>query len=337
MKNLFFKAMWGLCLTLCAAGCQLHEEPGMTANGEIGIDPTEITVNAQLSVQLTTMNQTMSSCNDDWKNYKHRFIIETFLNDNSSIRQIYYEDIVQERTYIKIPVSMKLHARPYRIAVWSDYVNGNTKEEDLFYNTTTLTPVIGNDGYKGNSDWKDAFYGFTKLDLSDYRNEWNAQISLEMELKRIVGRYTLLATDMNKLMEKVQNGEAADGEFTVRVKYSDYLALGFDILTEELCNKLLYMSYSKKFKLPAEATSDFEIGFDYVFCKDAETKIPIEVEVTDSNKKVVARSFIRLKCSPDMNTTVRDNFLTADPSLAGDGVGIDPDFDEEIDMEVDVI
>lgn len=173
--------------------------------------------------------------------------------------------------------------------------------------------------------------------MSSYRNDWNVQVPLELTLSRPVARYRLLATDLDKLIDKVSAGEVSGNKFTVRVKYSDYLPMGFDVLTGQLRNSLLYMSYSKEFTLPETSVKDFEIGFDYVLCNEADTVVPVEVEVVDGQNKTVARSIIRLRCTPGMLTTVRDNFLTADPALAEDGVGIDPDFDDEIDMEVEVI
>ena len=314
MKKIFkhIFSLLGSCIFLLAS-CQLHEEPEMTATGEWGVTRAEGDAA-----------------------YLHRFIVDAYLSDATSVRQVVYEEVVDGRTLLTVPVSLKLHARPYRLAVWADYVQADQKA-DWFYDTTTLTPVIGNGRYQGNTDWKDAFYAMQEVDLSSYRNDWNVQVPLELTLSRPVARYRLLATDLDKLMDKVSAGEVSGNKFTVRVKYSDYLPMGFDVLTGQLRNSLLYMSYSKEFTLPETSVKDFEIGFDYVLCNKADTVVPVEVEVVDGQNKTVARSIIRLRCTPGMLTTVRDNFLTADPALAEDGVGIDPDFDDEIDMEVEVI
>lgn len=340
MKKIFkhIFSLLGSC-TFLLASCQLHEEPEMTATGEWGVDPTEVTVKAQLSLRLTVSDaasKAFSTRAEGDAAYLHRFIVDAYLSDATSVRQVVYEEVVDGRTLLTVPVSLKLHARPYRLAVWADYVQADQRA-DWFYDTTTLTPVIGNGRYQGNTDWKDAFYAMQEVDLSSYRNDWNVQVPLELTLSRPVARYRLLATDLDKLMDKVSAGEVSGNKFTVRVKYSDYLPMGFDVLTGQLRNSLLYMSYSKEFTLPETPVKDFEIGFDYVLCNETDTAVPVEVEVVDSQSKTVARSIIRLRCIPGMLTTVRDNFLTADPALAEDGVGIDPDFDDEIDMEVEVI
>ena len=99
----------------------------------------------------------------------------------------------------------------------------------------------------------------------------------------------------------------------------------------------MYMSYKKTFALPAEGTKDFTIGVDYVFMGDEKKEIPIEVEITDPQGITVARTILLVPCMKGKQTTVRDNFLTADPSTTDEGVGIDPDFDDEMDMEVEVM
>lgn len=47
MKKIFkhIFSLLGSCIFLLAS-CQLHEEPEMTATGEWGVDPTEVTVKA---------------------------------------------------------------------------------------------------------------------------------------------------------------------------------------------------------------------------------------------------------------------------------------------------
>ena len=325
------------------AACQLHEEPMLTADGELGVDPTQVTVNAELSLSLPisertaqTTAQAATRAEGETTSYMHRIIVEAYLDNVATQRQVVYEEEIEGRTHLTVPVSLKLHARNYRIAVWADYVQADT-QEDWFYDTTTLTPVIDNGNYQGNNERKDAFYGVQSVDLTGYRDEWNAVVSTDMTLTRPVARYELVATDMEQLRQKVTDGEAADGAFTVRVKYSDYLDCGFDLLEEAACNPLMYMQYTTTLNIPDETTDYYTIGFDYVFCDAAGTDISIEVEVVDSQSVTVARSIISVPCTQGMNTTVRDNFLTADPALAEDGVGIDSGYDDESDLVVDII
>lgn len=330
-----------LCLMALPAwmgACQLHEEPELTAEGELGVDPTEVTVNAQLSLSLTLSESeggTSRIPTDD--GYLHRFIIDAYQGDAYIRQAVVYEDIVEGRTHVSIPVEMQLHARDYRIAVWADYVQEGDSIEDWWYDTTTLSPVINNGSYRGNSEYKDVFCATQQLNLSGYRDEWNAVVPVEMTLERPVGRYELVATDVQALRDSVAAGSVQGDEFTVRIKYNDYLPVGIDVLTGELRNPLSYLSYDYDFRLSRIESDDLSIGFDYVFCEAGGSEIPIEVEVVDSKNATVARSIIRIPAERGMNVTVRDNFLTADPALAEDGVGIDSSYDDEVDLEVDII
>ena len=330
-----------LCLMAQPAwmgACQLHEEPELTANGELGVDPTEVTVNAQLSLSLTlSEGEGGTSRIPADEGYLHRFIIDAYQGDAYIRQAVVYEDIVEGRTHVSIPVEMKLHARDYRIAVWADYVQAADTITDWWYNTTTLSPIINNGSYNGNSEYKDAFCGMQRVNLSDYRDEWNAVVPIEMTLERPVGRYELIATDVQEFRDKIATGEVQGSSFTARINYSDYQPAGIDVLTGELRNPLSYLSYRTRIHLPEEGTDDLSIGFDYVFCEAEGSEIPLEVAIVNEKDSIVARSIIRIPAERGMNVTMRDNFLTADPALAEDGVGIDSSYDDEVDLEVDII
>lgn len=337
-KSSFRQVLCLLLLTLTLSGC-LFEEPEITADGELGIDPTEVsvTVDITLDMKLTELKTVRSfgrATDEGEIPYRHRFIVEAYMDDMATVRQVVYEDVNHNRTRLSVPVSMKLHARNYRLAVWADYVKADNEATDLFYNTEIMDPLIATEPYQANSDYKDAFHALYTLDLTPYREQWNAKVPVKVELTRPMARYELVATDVAAFLKKHQGTK---GNFTARVKYSYYLPVGFDALNVEPRHSLMYMSYKKTFALPAEGTTDFTVGVDYVFTGDEEKEIPIEVEIVDPQSVTVARTLINIHCLKGMKTVVRDNFLTADPSTAEDGVGIDPDFDDKVDMEVEVI
>lgn len=326
-----------LLLPLALSGC-LFEQPEMTADGELGVDPTEVSVTADITLDMklteleTTRLRARAATGGDAA-YRHRFIVEAYMDDMATIRRVVYEDIRPDRTHLSVPVSMKLHARNYRLVVWADYVKAGS-EADWFYNTEIMDPLIATEPYQANSEYKDAFHTVQTLDLSKYRDQWNAKVPVKLELVRPVARYELVATDAAAFLKKHVGTE---GNFTARVKYSHYLPVGFDALSAVPRHSLMYMSYKKTFALPAGGTKDFTVGVDYVFMGDEKKEIPIEVEITDPQGVTVARTILLVPCRKGKQTTVRDNFLTADPSTADEGVGIDPDFDDEMDMEVGVM
>ena len=54
-RNLYILAQctFLLFITLLVNGCSLHEEPEMTPEGELGVDPTAVTLNLNLAMNLS--------------------------------------------------------------------------------------------------------------------------------------------------------------------------------------------------------------------------------------------------------------------------------------------
>lgn len=317
-------------LPLTIAGC-LYEEPEMTADGESGIDPTELTLTADLNInlKLTEASTPSTRAEDTEPGHRHRFIIEAYLNREVAARQVVYEELT-ERTSFSLPVSMKLHARHYQLVVWSDYVKTGS-EEDLFYNTQEqLMTIYGCEPYQGNSDWKDVFCASQELDLSDMRNEWNAKVPVKMELKRPVARYELIANDVATFLRRIAQGEVTGKKFTARIKYDYYLPVGYNAFDQLPKHALMYMQYTQTFNVPATDTKELPIGFDYVFVGNEPEKIPVTVEIVNEKSVTIARTSLHIPCHIGKRTQVRSAFLTADPN---GGVGFDPGYDGSTNVD----
>ena len=263
--------------------------------------------------------------------YRHRFIVDAYLDRQLAARQVIYKDITDDEE-LSASIGMKLHARDYQLVVWTDYVAAGS-EEDLYYNTSTLVPVINSGSYKGNTEYKDALYASQPLLLSDKRDLWNAQVHVKMEMQRPVARYELIADDVTKFLKKIAAGEVTGNKFTVTVRYTNFFSTGWNALDGITKNALQYISYSLSIQPPAAETEELRIGLDYVFVPDGGADIPIAVEVTDASSNLIARTYLLLQCKADQSQTIRSNFLTADPS---GGVGFDPDYDGNIDQDIEI-
>lgn len=324
----------------------LYEEPETTADGENGVDPTEVTVkaNINLNLQLPSSDGNMTlerPLVGENPKFRHRFVIEAFLNDVSVDRQIIYKDIIDGQNSITLPVSMKLHARDYKIAVWTDYVqipdeaNGITGTEEFFYDTTTdnLQTVLMNESYKGNNEYKDALCGVAEADLKGFRDNWGAQINLDINLKRPVARYELKANDVAKFLENIASGTVKGTTFTVRLKYNSYLNTGYNVLKNLPRNGLMYMQYEKTLtSTNLKSGEDYTLAFDYVFAlSDKPARIPVTLEIIDTDKKNVASTSFNIVAKAGVNYTFTKNFLTAG---SGDGVHINPDYSGETETDI---
>lgn len=350
-RNRHIRKFWSglLALPLLMAACTLHEEPELTAEGELGVDPTEVGVEVNLTLDLNLPEQgneenssARVSVNTD---YLHRFIVEAYFNRQPVARQVFVENIT-DRTHLSLPVSMKLHARSYQLVVWKDYVSAETPQEDLHYNTQSLVPVIPNRAsHTGNTEYKDVFVGTTSLDLTAYADQWGAVVEQDVTLQRPVARYELIATDVDKFLQRITDGEVNGETFTARIKYSGYLPVGYNALDNVPKHSLMYMQYNTSFELPEEGTDELRVGFDYVFVSNEEEidTVPMEIEIVDADNVTIANSVVNVPCERGKNTVLTGAFLTTyeqgggedpDPDEPGGGIGIDSEYDGEIDIIV---
>lgn len=348
MKKKLTTYLLYLLLPTLMTGC-LYEHPVMTEDGEIGVDPTSVTLDTKLK-----LNFAMPAAEENGTplarpeagnapKYRHRFIVDAYLNRVFVARQVVYQNIADGRDEITLPVSMKLHARNYEIAVWTDYVQMPNEEEsitgteDYFYNATDnhLLTVLGSDTYRGNNEYKDAFCGNAQLNLEEYRDEWNAQISVDMTLTRPVARYTLVANDVAKFLKLVDAGKLTGKSVTARLKYISYLNCGYNVLQRLPRHGLMYMQYEKNISFSdLQNKTTVPLAFDYVFAADdAVTRIPVTLEIADSNKKIIASASFNVTVEAGKHTTVTYGFLTADPN---GGIDFDPDFDGKEDIVIPV-
>ena len=352
-RNRHIRKLWSglLALPFLMAACTLHEEPELTADGELGVDPTEVNVEVNLTLDLNLPEQgneenssARVSANTD---YLHRFIVEAYFNRQPVARQVFVENIT-DRTHLSLPVSMKLHARSYQLVVWKDYVSAETPEEDLHYNTQSLVPVIPNRAsHTGNTEYKDVFVGTTSLDLTAYADQWGAVVEQDVTLQRPVARYELIATDVDKFLQRIADGEVSGERFTARIKYSGYLPVGYNVLDDVPKHSLMYMQYNTSFDVPEEGTDELRVGFDYVFVSnEGSASVPMEIEIVNENNVTVANSVLNVPLERGKNTVWTGEFLTGDdqggqgggdePGEDEDGIGIDPDYDNETDLGVTV-
>lgn len=351
-RNRHIRKFWSglLALPFLMAACTLHEEPELTADGELGVDPTEVGVEVNLTLDLNLPEQgneenssARVSANTD---YLHRFIVEAYFNRQPVARQVFVENIT-DRTHLSLPVSMKLHARSYQLVVWKDYVSAETPEEDLHYNTQSLVPVIPNRAsHTGNTEYKDVFVGTTSLDLTAYADQWGAVVEQDVTLQRPVARYELIATDVDKFLQRIADGEVNGETFTARIKYSGYLPVGYNALDNVPKHSLMYMQYNTSFELPEEGTDELRVGFDYVFVSnEGSASVPMEIEIVNEENVTVANSVLNVPLERGKNTVWTGEFLTGDdqggqggdePGEDEGGIGIDPDYDNETDLGVTV-
>lgn len=319
-----------LLLPVLLCSC-LHEYPEMTADGTAGVDPTQVNITADIVIDRKLFILNVPNINTragEATELKRRFIIDAYQGAERVARQTLIEEIDPNDDSDKVvtPISLRLHAQKYTLAIWTDYVTADSRT-DLCYNTTDFTSITCTEPYRANTDHRDVLYGTTELDLTPYRNEWNVKVPLNVDMLRPLARYELIANDLQAFLPK-----ASAAPYTVNIRYGYYLPTGFNVLTGKPGNSLTGVTYSQELKLPADKTAkECSIGFDYIFVNGEPSFASLTIEVVNNKGKVVSRaSAIEVPYKRNHQTTLRGAFLTATP----DGVDIETDFEGDIDIDL---
>lgn len=325
-------AIAAAALMLTATGC-IFEEPELTAEGEPGVDPTEtvVTTDISLSLVLPSLEKggepfAVPPCAGTA--YRRRTVVSAYADGFPAVSKTVYSDIEQEGGSLDLSVALRLHARAYNLAVWSDYVReqDGTTDGGYFYNIGRLPNIYMSTTYRGADNYKDAACGYAAIDLSEFAGELGSHKKVEMALGRPVGRISYVATDAGAFLDRIASGAVKGGSFTVRVSYPGYLCMGYNVETSLLRHSLMYMKFEKAFKsADLEAGKPFTLAFDYLFATaDKAMEVPVRIDILDSAKEnVIATAAFNAFVRAGRTSTVSYSFLTSE---AGEGVEIDPEF-----------
>lgn len=355
MKQKYTIGFIALVLTIVLAGC-VHDYPTMTADGEEGVDPTLVEVNTEVTLDLalvplevitnkarsgttqarsgTTKAATTAATTAAPDAYRRRFIIEAWRDGKPEARQVTVMDTAEEDSdgQISLPIHLRLHAVEYTLAVWTDYVATGTTD-DLYYDTEDLQYVACTDPYTGSTDYRDCLYGTAALDLRPYRDEWNAQVQVQVELVRPLAKYEIIATDVKDFLRKTKQ-QRADGEtFTITFSYGFYLPTVFNVLSGRPADSQTGVQFTTTLTVPDDGTEECLIGHDFVFVNGAESFVKLTMEIRDGGGSVISRTTgLEVPYRRGHLTTVRARFLTNE--MEG-GVDIDDEFEGNIDVDLD--
>lgn len=319
-------------------GC-VHEYPTITNDGSEGVDPTLVEVSTEVTLDLNLVpleiiaNRIRSGTAEAGPEYRRRFIIEAWRNGRIEARQV----MVMENTEdggagITLPVNLKLHAVEYTLAVWTDYVKAGT-DADLYYDTKDLQYVACTAPYTGSTDYRDCLYGTTRLDLRPYRDKWNARVSVKVDMIRPLAKYEIIATDVKDFLRKTKKQRSGGETFTITFSYGFYLPTVFNVLTGRPADSQTGIQFTAPLAIPADGSQECNLGTDFIFVNGAESFVKLSIEIRDASGNLISRTTgLEVPYRRGHITTVRGNFLTNE--MQG-GVEIDPDFDGDIDVDLD--
>ncbi|WP_270410458.1 DUF6562 domain-containing protein [Bacteroides eggerthii] len=347
MKQKYAIGFIALVMATLFVSC-VHDYPGMTEDGEEGIDPTLVEVNTEVTLDLELVpleiitqknarsgtHKARSGTTKAADGYRRRFIIEAWREGKPTARQVTVMETAEEDgdAKISLPIHLKLHALDYTLAVWTDYVKAGTTD-DLYYDTDNLQQVACTDPYTGSTPYRDCLYGTTPLDLRNYRDEWNARVQVKVDMVRPLAKYELIATDVKDFLRKTKKQRADDETFTITFSYGFYLPTVFNVLSGKPADSRTGIAYTTPLTVPTDGQKECTIGTDFVFVNGTESFVSLSMEIRDSGGDVISRTTgLEVPYRRGHLTTVRARFLTNE--MQG-GVDIDDDFDGNIDVDLD--
>lgn len=256
---------------------------------------------------------------------------------------IYKSDLARQN----FSTSLELMPGDYDVWCWSDYAY-TSDGEAVYYDDTNFSNITYIKPYEGDSDLRDAFNGMTSFSISEPGYYAAETVYATIELKRPFARYKFIATDLADFIDReTTRGMMAppgadqvvgDGgprwaklsDYRVKVIYPLYMPAVFDNFLDNPVDSWTGVSFDCRMtQLNAD---EAQLAMDYVMVNGQESGVQVMLEIYDPDGALIARTnTITVPTKRNRTTVIYGKFLT---TLRSDGVGIDPDFDGEYNIEL---
>lgn len=241
-------------------------------------------------------------------------------------------------------IDIQIPKGEYTMMVWADFVKKGVNGH-YFYNPDNFSEIVLYGEHKANTDLRDAFRGSKAVEVYEIKpNEEAPDIIIPME--RPLAKFTVVTTDLREFFEREEEalrreaearGEQDEGsrgvkldDYQVVFYYSGFMPCAYSMFTDRpIDSKTGVKFYSK-----LEQISDDEarMGFDFVMVNGKDASVMVTMGLLDAEGNPVSSSDeINVPLKRSMNTTVRGRFLMQE---AGGGIGIDPSFEGDYNIEI---
>lgn len=245
-----------------------------------------------------------------------------------------------------------LHEGDYKCFVWTDFVKEGGRD-DKFYKTSDFAEIILSDKghHTGSCDYRDAFRGERQITVRARKDEtMEVDNTATVVMKRPLAKFKFISTDYDRFIENALKAAAAkvakdgvDGtigaedtrvidpdDYKVVFRYTGFMPCSYNIFTDKPADAWTGVSFESVLK-PLE-DGEAELGFDYMFVNGTEASVSVMLEVYHKDGELIASSpGIDVPLKRSRLTVVKGRFLT---SIVEGGVGIDPDFDGDYNIEI---
>ncbi len=339
------KLSFALPVLLALSSC-VHETPDLTgAKRQIEILFTHDTEWQQHEIVIT---RSRSGEDDGQQAALARYHIQVFPAGTSVIPFAEWEFTHTDLERGDFTHSIYLPEGSFDIYAWSDHAHVETGKS-MFYDSSEFKGIIYTEPYDGNNVLKDAYRGMTTVKVEASLYDSYKEI-VEIAMERPMASYEFRATDLKDFIDReTSRGRLSPSidldqsiesdishtlpqlsQYKVRMMYTGYMPSKFNNITNRPIDSQTGVEYNAKINVLSE--DEALLGFDHVMVNGDESSIPVAMEIYDHEGKLIGRTnSIDVPTKRGRNTIVRGRFLT---SQASGGVGIDPDFSGDFNIEI---
>lgn len=254
--------------------------------------------------------------------------------------------VKEDLTRADYTTTVMLPEGEFDIYCWSDYCTV-ADGAPIYYDDSNFGAITYIKPYEGDTELRDAFRGVTtvKVEAPDYFEPVPSEGTIT--LSRPVARYRIYSIDLEDFIDhEVTRGklmppsEVAAGanaaryarlqDYVVKVIYPLYMPAVFDNFSNNPIDSWTGISFTGS--MVQASQEEALLAFDYVYVNGEESGVQVMIEVYDPDGMLIARSStMTIPTKRNRTTNVYGKFLT---TLRSDGVGINPDFDGEYNIEL---
>lgn len=271
-------------------------------------------------------------------------------------------------------VTLSLPEGNYRFRIWTDHVNSGSQDDYFYTTSDFSEIKIKMEGgHKGSNEYRDAYSGTTYgtvIDPELYHQRYGKYPSntATAQMNRPMGRYEFISTDMDDFLDKTLenidektlrklleaaasradsknddtrgdnfwNGltrdEVADligiDKYKVVFAYNAFMPSTYNLYYDRPSDSSTGVKYESSMSVGKEG---MQLGFDYILV-DEQTIMNLSMSIFNAEgEQIASTSGVEVPLVRNKNTVVKGTFLTV---TSGGGVGINPDFDGEYNIEI---
>lgn len=226
-------------------------------------------------------------------------------------------------------IAMEVPPGVYDVAVWVDYLVGDTEES--YYNTDDFAEIKLNGQHEGNNEYHDAFRGIGTVVLVGNIVDDNP-IEVTVEMARPLARYELVTTDLAEFVanETARKGVDVEGgedlnldDYKVMVHYVGYYPDTYSIFTDKPVDSSTGVFFESTLKqLDANRAS---LGFDHAFVSESGSAVTVQMAIYDKDgSEVAATSPLEINLKRNCHSIMQGSFLM---SRAPGGIQVNPEYE----------